>query len=328
MICFRRKSILRMHHLAARFAAEFFALRYPRRENARGGAVGGWRPIFLRWALRRKRASKLLNNQAAPRSFVSVSQNSHFRLVSHFSAPVATGPVSDKTPAATVAPPLRVLSERYWNTITMLKTRMKTGKDIRAGQKVFAYSGAPPEKRQEVPYATILQTSSAHQKLASQAQGPRHKVSGQISGIGKAQKVREMTVRFSESRSRMWQRYDQFFFRYRKTTEEQTTRVVSPTAEARQRSLRPEELAWRSQPPRLSRGKGETNYDEPAESRDHTEPRSQSAPVPGPGAAQNFETAIPTKLSGFDPAIMDRLADNVIERVEKKMRIERQRRGL
>ncbi|HEV8209501.1 MAG TPA: hypothetical protein VGP77_05245 [Vicinamibacterales bacterium] len=41
-----------------------------------------------------------------------------------------------------------------------------------------------------------------------------------------------------------------------------------------------------------------------------------------------MRTRIPVRPGDFEPGVLDRLADDVIRRVERRVRIERERRGL
>lgn len=58
-----------------------------------------------------------------------------------------------------------------------------------------------------------------------------------------------------------------------------------------------------------------------------TQVRSQ--PVNEPvGVAPLLERAAATQVTKLDPGVLDRLTDEVIRRVDQRMRIERQRRGI
>jgi hypothetical protein len=61
-----------------------------------------------------------------------------------------------------------------------------------------------------------------------------------------------------------------------------------------------------------------------ASSPDSTRP---SGPPAAP-AAEAMRTRIPVRPGDFEPGVLDRLADDVIRRVERRVRIERERRGL
>jgi hypothetical protein len=115
-----------------------------------------------------------------------------------------------------------------------------------------------------------------------------------------------------------------------KTLDDQAPRVASPKTAAQFQHARSEELVWRSGPRRRPGGEGES-YD-PVESGSRTGARSQRGsqliPEPSQDAAPDLKSSAPAQLAKLDPAVLDRLADNVIERVEKRIRIERQRRGI
>ena len=88
------------------------------------------------------------------------------------------------------------------------------------------------------------------------------------------------------------------------------------------------ELVWRTQGRSNLRTSGEI---------DSSDARVRTAGV-SPGAAANVATqqvallaakgATPERVTSLDPALIDRLADDVIRRVERHVRIERERRGL
>jgi hypothetical protein len=56
-------------------------------------------------------------------------------------------------------------------------------------------------------------------------------------------------------------------------------------------------------------------------------PRSLSA-EPAPELSSRSGRAAALRVTDLDPALLDRLTDDVIRRVEKRVRIERERRGL
>jgi hypothetical protein len=53
--------------------------------------------------------------------------------------------------------------------------------------------------------------------------------------------------------------------------------------------------------------------------------RPSGPPAP---SADTTRTRVPVRTADFDPGVLDRLADDVIRRVERRVRIERERRGL
>jgi hypothetical protein len=65
-----------------------------------------------------------------------------------------------------------------------------------------------------------------------------------------------------------------------------------------------------------------------SESVSGTQGRSQPGHESAVGVAPLHERPAAMQITKLDPAVLDRLTDDVIGRVEKRMRIERQRRGL
>ncbi|MEO8519787.1 MAG: hypothetical protein ABI603_00405 [Acidobacteriota bacterium] len=60
-------------------------------------------------------------------------------------------------------------------------------------------------------------------------------------------------------------------------------------------------------------------------------PASSTRPTAGPSpqaAADAAPARPPVRTSDFEPGVLDRLTDDVIRRVERRVRIERERRGL
>jgi hypothetical protein len=94
------------------------------------------------------------------------------------------------------------------------------------------------------------------------------------------------------------------------------------------RADRSPELVWR----RARRSPD----DAPSEGRHPDLPssstRASARSVPTPAAANEApgraERAAATSVTNLDPALLDRLTDDVIRRVERRVRIERERRGL
>ena len=83
--------------------------------------------------------------------------------------------------------------------------------------------------------------------------------------------------------------------------------------------MSPETLDWRKPAGTSQRGQTVTDAGEAVQ------------PVVGRNAdipTMNIRTAVPAAATVFDPAVVDRLADDVIRRIERRGRIERERRGL
>jgi hypothetical protein len=101
--------------------------------------------------------------------------------------------------------------------------------------------------------------------------------------------------------------------------------------EVRQRRPRPvAQVVWRDAARTSS---GSPGTDRPAVSRTGAADVARTATEPRPdGVARDARTphgrAAAVRLADFEPGLLDRLTDDVIRRVERRVRIERERRGL
>lgn len=89
----------------------------------------------------------------------------------------------------------------------------------------------------------------------------------------------------------------------------------------------PEELVWHRgvrSPTAMAQ-----NGDQERPESSHRQPlQSMPSHAEAPAVSPAIERTAATQLTKIDPGLMDRLADDVIRRVEKRLRIERERRGL
>jgi hypothetical protein len=89
-------------------------------------------------------------------------------------------------------------------------------------------------------------------------------------------------------------------------------------------------LEWRAVQPRPVTQQPSTVKRPAAAAEQPVAPRLQAAAVPAEGA-QEPRTGVPRERSSavaLDASTIDRLADNVMQRIDRRIRIERERRGL
>lgn len=93
-------------------------------------------------------------------------------------------------------------------------------------------------------------------------------------------------------------------------------------------ALRPVEIAWRTT------GNMACNQDQPAHQRSFDallqSPQHQGAPhtIAAPGPSNEPKRPTVLQIADLDASVVDRLTDDVIRRVERRVRIERERRGM
>lgn len=117
---------------------------------------------------------------------------------------------------------------------------------------------------------------------------------------------------------------------WRNTPPAASVRQAATTRAARAATLlaqqRPLDLAWRSADSKASSAGGDSRA---AATFTRGEPvrMSEAAPVPSPPVGRHPEQTI-VRANALDPALVNRLADDVIRRIDRRARIERERRGL
>jgi hypothetical protein len=88
-----------------------------------------------------------------------------------------------------------------------------------------------------------------------------------------------------------------------------------------------EDLVWRRNPPPATNSEIRSNLN----TAGVVEPRSVNTTgddAPAGTVSPSINRTQPQPITKLDPALVDRLTDDVIRRVEQRARIERQRRGL
>lgn len=130
------------------------------------------------------------------------------------------------------------------------------------------------------------------------------------------------------ARSQIWQHWHQVFsLRQPRPGDQAPPRAPGSKALPVQYE-RAEELVWRRVLQLPLHSDEHKRAPEPSDSISSTQARSQPGYEPAASVAPLLERAAATQITKLDPGVLDRLTDNVIHRVEQRMRIERQRRGL
>jgi hypothetical protein len=88
-----------------------------------------------------------------------------------------------------------------------------------------------------------------------------------------------------------------------------------------------EELVWRRKPQHATAIE-DSPIANTKEAASRQSLHTNTAATDAPSAAQQSNQTTPQQLTKLDPGLLDRLAEDVIRRVEKRARIERDRRGL
>jgi hypothetical protein len=87
-------------------------------------------------------------------------------------------------------------------------------------------------------------------------------------------------------------------------------------------------LAWRKPPHAIGEGAAVEELGNVAQKSPARAAQTREAVLAAPAAQVRATAAEAMRLMALDPKLIDRLADDVVRRVEKRVRIERERRGL
>lgn len=326
-------------------------------------APNPWRAVVLRW----RRTKKLVAAPAAgsPRSYVSLSQTQfHLHLATYLSglqlrerfiqfAPLTTGRrAGDLTQysgqsRAKVAPreqPARTVPR------SSVSYRLNSGRPHLAC--VTTTPARPGHRIASAPATLIASARSAVKRPAQERLGARNKLelTPSLAGKQSTQAPMQQLAARRTPRSRNSQlapapasKPFRIPSLHLEPLEHRRRPLMSLTASeaasARKADLQPrtaaskiqrlaqtlaEELVWRQRVTSIAA----SHHDSEQEHADSTSSPSHSLRQEANLAAQVIERAKIQPLAKLDAAVLDKVTDNVIRRVEQQLRIERQRRGL
>lgn len=365
MIYGHGKSLYRMLRLAAYKAASRFAAR---RLNARGRR-DAWRPMVLRWRLRRRRGGNVLAGRAAPHSQVSWFPQFHFHFASHTSERTRPNPMPGRSPAADSQQKRVVMDHRWTGASTTTRAlqldhanqqarEIYERKDSRARENApvmptprvsWPRNSAQPKEHFPVsaaPQVWWLSKSARSKEHAPLTATPRvswpplanQLVTWPTERRGRqrlertpevrARMQREVQTQFLQTRSQIWQHWHQVFSLNRSKFSDPVPHRAAGNKALQFQYERPEKLVWRRALQTPLTSDDDKLGAEPSEPVGRTQSRSHPGLESSVGVAPLLERAVATQVAKLDPGVLDRLTDDVIRRVEQRMRIERERRGL
>jgi len=307
--------------LPARDAARRFV---PPRVKVKGGG-NGWRPIVLRWRKRGKHlANVIVQRAAAGAKFVSWPQF-HFHFANYQTHRSSTN--ISRAPGSST----RVFDRR------IIRDELRAGVcPASASQDHFVYRSTPSinsalqpaAKQRQFEYAFLsASTSRAAHSVASHLFAPRKYLFSRPA----VSSVRPFKPKDAAPQGRQLRIVHYLspllLARSRPKSESALPRVAERKVLLPQYH-RTEELVWR----RVSKSTTEiterVRHLESIISSDGPSSRAASNEQTAVEVARAVEAVRAMPVTKLDPALMDRLANDVIRRVEQRVRIERERRGL
>jgi hypothetical protein len=362
MIYGRGKCLHKVLGLAAYKAARRFAAR----RLAVPGRRDAWRPMVLRWRLRRRPMRNVIVGRGAPHSQVSWFPQFHFHFASHPSERTRPNPGHGRSPAAN-SQPQRVVIDHRWTNVPTTTSLLQLDHASQPAREIYERHGsrarehapvilapqvswplnnaqsqehfpvapriwwlsstvrsqehAPVTAKRRVAWPSLAKqlcswpTQRRHQRPFERTPGVRERMRG------------EGQTQFLQTRSQILQHWNQVFSLQRPKLFDPVPELVAESKTSQFQYDRPEELRWR----RGLRKPVSSDHDKRTEVSlpdSRTPTRSQPGHEFAAGVAPLLERAAATQVTNLDPGVLDRLTDDVIRRVEQRLRIERQRRGL
>ncbi len=324
MISNARKQFYRALFLRARDAARRFV---PHRVTVRAREIS-WRPIVLRWRKRGKHLRNGIIRRAATSTKFLFLPQSHFHFANY-----------QIHRSSTNISPESVSSTRVFDTRIIREQPRAKGEDsIRTSSVLLDYrsqrssgdlnpSTRTPRDLQTPHWSNSKSTRSD----ATQFQLPRPSrflfSRPAITDLRPFSTKAEVTPTLSTP-SRV-QRYWRLPDGARSRTHENSRREDrAQTTRSAPQLYRTEELVWRHVSKTTTEINDRVRHLETIEPSERPSVRSASNQQTAVDVARMMEQVAATPITKLHPALIDRLANDVIRRVEQRVRIERERRGL
>jgi hypothetical protein len=309
--------------LPARLAAASFAAA-----RRGGGPDRAPRPAALRW--RRPPLRAAVARLAGTRPAARIPWSPHFHL--YF------GGVGESK-RRVGAPSMRsdiVIGERVFMTLQRWDhTRTATHRTDRISERtriapgrVALASGGPPEARWPESMATRLVAPTT--PFLAFSRRPSLRLAAESTGRGRPRPTRVEPMVVTSAGALRWRAQDRLADRRRGRRVRTTPAAAADTREAllpAVRARRPVPLVWRSAGPDPSRPPASPGREMTA-SLPWPSPPGRVGPLAVVPEGDRARPRVPVRAADLEPGVLDRLADDVIRRVERRARIERERRGL
>ncbi len=317
---------------AMALAACIAALRFVSRRGSGRGQREGRLPVALRWRRERRRLEK--GKVGATRAAAAVGAAWRPQLHLHFDARVSVHPLRGPSPRSGPAAPIRearrLVLERHWLSVRLtphaarprqanassgaLRPDSPPSRKVRATEPVAARSPG-------LPFGRVIQARVAYRPprpLGHPAQDGVH------AGTSSGQRARPLAAR-----TMIRQRGPEVVPTRGRAIGNTDPRPMSAKKPSQaQPGHPPPALVWRRARQNSTEATGEvTRPDAPPFPRHAAAPSSEGQDA-APGAPARTERSAALQVTNLDPGLLERLTDSVVRQVERRVRIERERRGI
>ena len=307
--------------MVARDAAQRFAFNTG---NPTGGR-GSWRPLILRWRLRRNRLAKPESGRVAAQAPSLWFPQSHFHYATYLGDRMPHNRASG-SPSTSRVTATRIVQDHQWTNVRPAELPRKTFPAYSPLRRFYSRESARPGIDAGFTTTPGSTRPPGGRSGASPAARPPRALLGKTPRVACARARREEGAQPFHTHSRIWRHWLQVFRMRRPTLDD---RIPHRSPERKALGVRfdsPEELVWRraKRPPAevvdIDRHQAASDSYRPAVRSFQSQQVANLSPV--------SERATAAQITTLDSGFLDRLTDTVIRRVEQRARIERQRRGL
>lgn len=331
-----------------------------------GGGKSLWAPLVLRWR-RRARVREVRPERRTSRVQQRFLTQNHFYFSTHTSVPDRRYSQFEIFPTATIHRE-RIAFDRGWTTNVMIQRSSRNARDRRSlspapsaavsthrerlmfdrtqtnvvtinrisePRRVYHHSYTSYSTQRALPGFIFKRTESLTRFQSAYPSTSRFRRSPRGSSVVRALPVPRVNTRRerfthvsqTQSHTRESRDYRSLVLSMRAAVPTPTTPTSAPKKSTRIYLDSPEELVWRRQQSPVTNTEV---YDHaktltPAQSEGVTAGVDEA---PTQTVSPSIARSTPQQVTKLDPALVDRLTDDVIRRIEKRARIERQRRGL
>jgi hypothetical protein len=319
----------RTMHCRMALGARVAAMRFARRCGQGGGARGAWLPATMRWRRRRQTAQPSRGLRGAAASSTTIwAPRFHLHFGAQAGDRVARSTPAASRPAAAIQRTRAIVVHRHSAAVRLATAMMPPHRGQRV-PRLFATGTSAVGKAHAVAVTPARSSMAAtapslHLRGASR---PQHTPFTRPVATTRQTVVKEQERRPVGADHHLDARALPLVRRRSTPPETDAPRRHQSAAPSPSHVGYGPELAWRRAAPTATPAAGDGADSDAPNAAQRAAARSfptrETAPEPPAPASR----PAPRRLTELDPALVDRLADDVIRRIEKRARIERDRRG-
>lgn len=280
--------------------------------------AAGWRPLVLHWRRRRQPRSPAQTVRVMQSRQVFYFPQVHLHFTTLPGGPQRQSLATRILRTVRTIKKQRDMLDRKWTRIVTHNNTLQTRDGNPLPMGIYAPDASRPKY--------LLQTATTRALFVNKSTS--HQTTHDQKFFASTIKLQTRHEQVSLSRTFLRAREEAPLPR-RSAPRESPVFPSSPNKTSRQFQFgNSEELVWRRKPQHTTASEDSPIANTKEIASRQSLLRTNTATTHAPSAAPQSNQTTPQQLTKLDPGLLDRLADDVIRRVEKRARIERDRRGL